>query len=236
MNALAQIPELKELQARYADATPAELVEAMLRTEFPGQIALVSSFGAESAVLLHLAAQVDKAVPVIFLDTGKVFGETRRYRDQLIARLGLTDVRTVTPDAAALTDQDPKGVLWSQNANACCNVRKVEPLERALAPYRAWFTGRKAFQTSDRAKLPKVEFADGRFKINPLVGMSRQSLSDYFDAHDLPHHPLEADGYFSIGCMPCTDRVAPGEDPRAGRWRGQDKVECGIHVPKGAVA
>jgi len=178
----------------------------------------------------------DKAVPVIFLDTGKVFGETRRYRDQLIGRLGLTDVRTITPDAEALAARDPKGVLWSQDANACCALRKVDPLEKAMVPFRAWFTGRKAFQTSERAKLPKVEFAEGKFKVNPLVGMSRQDLSDYFDAHDLPRHPLEADGYFSIGCMPCTDRVAPGEDPRAGRWRGQDKVECGIHVPKGAVA
>src|SRR5689334_7680534 len=120
MNALAQVPELKELQERYASATPAELVAGMLNTEFPGQIALVSSFGAESAVLLHLAAHVDKAVPVIFLDTGKVFGETRRYRDQLIARIGLTDVRTITPDASALAATDPKGVLWSQDANACC--------------------------------------------------------------------------------------------------------------------
>lgn len=236
MNALAQIPELKDLQQRYVDATPSELIAAMVRAEFPGQIALVSSFGTESAVLLHLAAQVDTALPVVFLDTGKIFGETRRYRDQLIARLGLTNVTTVTPDAAALAARDPKGVLWSQDANACCNVRKVEPLDRALAPYRAWFTGRKAFQTSDRAKLPKVEFAEGKFKVNPLVGMSKKALSDYFEAHDLPRHPLEAEGYFSIGCMPCTDRVAPGEDPRAGRWRGQDKVECGIHVSKGAAA
>jgi phosphoadenosine phosphosulfate reductase len=110
-------------------------------------------------------------------------------------------------------------------------LRKVEPLQRALAPFAAWFTGRKAFQAATRAQLPLVEFADGRFKINPLATMTAADIAAYFRDHDLPRHPLEAEGYRSIGCMPCTGRVAPGEDARAGRWRGRGKTECGIHRP-----
>lgn len=224
------------LNRRYAEMRPAEIVRDALR-EFPGKIALVSSFGTESAILLHMIATADRGAPVIFLDTGKLFGETKRYRDRLIERLGLTAVRVITPDPAAVAARDPKGILWSQNADACCALRKVEPLQRALEPFDAWFTGRKAFQATTRAALPFVEVADdGRFKINPIVGMSRADIQAYFDTHDLPHHPLEADGYLSIGCMPCTTRVAPGEDVRAGRWRGTDKTECGIHLPEGKVS
>jgi phosphoadenosine phosphosulfate reductase len=224
-------PDLATLQRRYADASPQELIEAMVTTEFPGQVALVSSFGSESAVLLHMVAQIDRATPIILLDTGKLFGETKRYRDQLIAKLGLTDLRNITPDPAEIAKRDPRGILWSQNADACCALRKVEPLERALAPFAAWFTGRKAFQAATRTKLPKVEFEGGKFKINPLATMTRADIDAYFTQYDLPRHPLEADGYLSIGCMPCTDRVRPGEDARAGRWRGQEKIECGIHAP-----
>ncbi len=221
------------LNARYDTAAPAEIVRALINDEFPGQIALVSSFGAESAVLLHMLAEADPTTPVVFLDTGKLFGETKRYRDKLIERLGLTNVRSETPDPEAVKAQDPKGILWSQNPDACCALRKVEPLQRALKPFDAWFTGRKAFQSSSRSKLSVFEVADGKFKINPLAHWTKDDTDAYFEEHDLPRHPLEADGYLSIGCMPCTDRVAPGEDTRAGRWRGQDKVECGIHMPAG---
>ena len=227
----ATTAKLALLRDRYEDATPEGLIRAMVTGEFPGRIALVSSFGAESAVLLHMVATVDPATPVIFLDTGKLFGETLRYRDQLIARLGLTDVRRIEPDPAAVNLRDPKGVLWSQRPDACCALRKTEPLERALAPFSAWFTGRKAFQAATRAQLPLVEWQGGFFKINPLARTTRDEITAYFDRHGLPPHPLEADGYRSIGCMPCTSRVAPGEDARAGRWRGRDKVECGIHMP-----
>ena len=223
--------ELATLQKKYAEASPQELVAAMINKEFTGQIALASSFGAESAVLLHLVAQVDRSTPVIMLETGKLFGETKKYRDQLVNLLGLTDVRNAAPDPVELAKQDPKGVLWSQNPDACCAVRKVAVLERALDPFAAWFTGRKSFQAVTRANLPKVEYEGGKFKVNPLVGMSRDDVDAYFETYDLPRHPLEADGYLSIGCMPCTDRVAAGEDPRSGRWRGRDKVECGIHMP-----
>ncbi|MDX2224878.1 MAG: phosphoadenylyl-sulfate reductase [Rhodospirillaceae bacterium] len=213
-------------------ALPADsLVAALSRQEFPGRIALVSSFGAESAVLLHMIAAVDRGLDVVFLDTGKLFGETLRYRDRLIDRLGLTNVRTITPDPAALAARDSDGTLWSKNPDACCAMRKVETLARALAPYDAWFNGRKAFQGGARAGLDTIEIADGRFKINPLAGWTRTDIDRYFADHDLPPHPLVPDGYLSIGCMPCTTRVTPGEDQRAGRWRGTPKTECGIHLP-----
>jgi phosphoadenosine phosphosulfate reductase len=229
--ALARRLEL--LNKRFEAAEPLEVLRGVIREEFPGKVALVSSFGAESAALLHLIAQIDRATPVVFLDTGKLFGETKRYRDQLIALLGLTGVRSVAPDPAAVAARDPKGILWSQNPDACCALRKVEPLERALAPFDAWFTGRKAFQAATRAALPVFEIDGGRIKINPIVRWTKADLDAYFAAHDLPRHPLEADGYLSIGCMPCTSRVEAGEDARAGRWRGSDKVECGIHLPAG---
>jgi len=226
------VDHLDDLNQRYDGAAAQDIVRDAIRS-FPGRIALVSSFGAESAVLLHLIAQADRATPVVFLDTGKLFGETKRYRDQLIGVLGLTDVRSVTPDPNAVVKRDPKGVLWSQNLDACCALRKVEPLQRALRPFDAWFTGRKAFQASHRAALPSVEMAEGRFKINPLIAWARTDIEAYFAEFDLPRHPLEADGYLSIGCMPCTSRVGQGEDQRAGRWRGTAKNECGIHLPLG---
>lgn len=197
---------------------------------FPGQLALVTSFGAEAAILLHMVSQLDPALPVIFLDTGKLFGETLRYRDALVARLGLRNVRTIHPDAATLEHADPEGMLWRSDPDRCCALRKVEPLSRALDGFAAWINGRKRSHSALRAYLKPVEEADGRVKLNPLADWSADDVAAYFTAHDLPHHPLEEDGYRSIGCLPCTDRTAPGEDPRAGRWRGQSKSECGIHL------
>jgi phosphoadenosine phosphosulfate reductase len=223
------------LNERYASAEPTGIVCALTRDEFPGRIALISSFGAESAVLLHMLSLVNSATPVVFLDTGKLFGETKKYRDGLIEQLGLTGVESVSPDPAGLSARDPRGVLWSQNPDACCAIRKVEPLQRALKPYDAWFTGRKAYQAGSRSSLSIFEAEDGKFKINPLAQWTKADIESYFEQHDLPRHPLEVGGYLSIGCMPCTDKVLPGEDARAGRWRGTDKTECGIHMPVGQV-
>ena len=223
---------LELLNERYAETGPLSIISAITEEEFaPGRVALVSSFGTESAVLLHMISRIRPDLPILFLDTGKLFGETKRYRDQLVKLLGLSDVRSVTPDPERIKAADGKGVSWSQNPNLCCEIRKVEPLARAVAPFDAWFTGRKAFQASTRARLPVLELAEGKFKINPIVGWTKDDIDAYFERYALPRHPLEADGYLSIGCMPCTSRVAPGEDARAGRWRGIDKVECGIHMP-----
>ncbi|KKJ77447.1 phosphoadenosine phosphosulfate reductase [Kiloniella litopenaei] len=201
----------------------------LIEDEFKGRVALVSSFGTESAILLHLVAQVNPNTPVIFMDTGKLFGETHRYRRQLTEFLGLTDVRQILPEEAKVSEKDPKGILWNQDTDMCCWVRKVEPMNRALDDLDAWISGRKRFQSVTRAKLELVEAEGSRIKINPLAYWERDEITAYFNKYNLPRHPLEADGYPSVGCMPCTDRVEPGEDPRSGRWKNQDKTECGIH-------
>jgi len=212
-----------------------EMLRTVLRDGLAGEVAVVSSFGAESAVLLHLVAEIDPALPVLFLDTHKHFAETLDYRDALVARLGLTGLRVLTPDPAALAAKDDKGLRWSWDPDGCCALRKVAPLSAALAGFDATITGRKGFQSATRAGLPRFEIdhsdGEGRLKINPLANWSAQALADWFAAHDLPPHPLVARGYPSIGCAPCTSKVSPGEDPRAGRWKGWDKTECGIHAP-----
>jgi phosphoadenosine phosphosulfate reductase len=206
------------------------ILELALKDEFAGRTAVVSSFGAESAVLLHMVAAVDPATPVLFLNTGKLFGETLRYRDRLQDALGLADVRSLAPTVAAREANDPDGTLWSKSTDACCNFRKVIPLAQALAPFAAQVTGRKRFQTRERAAMQPVEYFEGRFRFNPLWDMTLADLEAYMEAHRLPRHPLVEDGYPSIGCMPCTRRVQAGEDYRAGRWSGLDKDECGIHI------
>ena len=208
----------------------AELIDLVVHRLFPGEVALVSSFGADSAVLLDLVAEVDPSIPVLFVDTEKLFGETLRHRDRLVSRLGLTDVRTISPEPLAVAEVDPLGVLWHADADACCRVRKVAPLARAIAPFAAWISGRKRFQAASRAAVPTFEADGARLKINPLATWSAEALAARIAARDLPAHPLVAQGYPSIGCMPCTSRVASGEDARAGRWRGSDKTECGIHL------
>ena len=227
-----------DLDARLAPLPAAQALAALIGDRLAGRVALVSSFGAEAAVLLHMVAQVDSSVPVIFLDTGKHFPETLAYRDALAARLGLTDLRSLTPDPADLAARDAAGERWSYDPDGCCDLRKVRPLARALAGFDATISGRKAFQAGTRAALPLVEIdasdTAGRLKINPLRDWGKADLDAYFATHTLPRHPLEAQGYPSIGCAPCTSAVAEGEDARAGRWRGFAKVECGIHVGGGS--
>lgn len=222
------------LNRMFRGASTQDMLTSVIHDSLAGDLAVVSSFGAESAVLLHLIASVDPSVPVLFLDTGKHFAETLAYRDALAARLGLNLV-VLTPDADELAKRDENGLRWSYDPDGCCEIRKVRPLEKALTNYDASFTGRKAFQSSTRANLPRFEVdtsdAAGRLKINPLIDWDAGQIEAYFIAHDLPRHPLIAQGYPSIGCSPCTSQVAPGEDPRSGRWKGWDKTECGIHKP-----
>jgi phosphoadenosine phosphosulfate reductase len=201
-----------------------------LEEEFPGRTAVVSSFGAESAVLLHMIAQIDPATPVLFLNTGKLFGETLRYRDRLQDVLGLGDIRAIAPHPEDRARRDPAGALWSQDADACCAFRKVAPLKRALEGFAAQVTGRKRFQTHARQEMDRVEYFEGRFRFNPLCDWTLPQLRSYMAEYDLPAHPLVEDGYPSIGCMPCTRRIQSGEAYRDGRWSGLDKDECGIHT------
>lgn len=217
------------LNARLKGRTAEEILQVAVLDLFPGEIALVSSFGAEAAVLLHLVAQVDRNLPVLFLETGKHFDQTIAYRNTLVDRLGLTDVRDLRPDPKALAALDESGTLWFRDADACCRIRKVEPLERALKPFAASINGRKRFQANTRTRLDVVEVDGVRLKFNPLADWGPAEIEAYFQQHQLPRHPLVAEGYRSIGCAPCTQPVAEGEDARAGRWRGSEKTECGIH-------
>jgi phosphoadenosine phosphosulfate reductase len=218
------------LDGRYGGLEGETLLRPLIEREFKGRIALLSSFGAEAALLLHMVAEIDAATPVIFLDTGKLFGETLAYRDALAARLGLSDLRVVAPDPREVAHRDPQGTLWHSDADACCRLRKVEPLERALAGFAATISGRKRYHGGARSVVRAIEAVGSRIQVNPLAAYGRARVEREFSARGLPAHPLESQGFLSIGCMPCTDRVGPAEDRRAGRWRGQSKDECGIHL------
>lgn len=212
----------------YAGLEGGQLLTPIL-SDFKGRAAVVSSFGAESAVLLHMVAQVDPATPVIFLDTGKHFWETLSYRSMLIDKLGLTGVRVIEPDAADLALKDPDGTLQKTNADLCCHIRKTIPLQKALEGFDVTISGRKRYHGAARATLDFLSIADGRLKVEPLAGFSALDLSAYMTSHGLPAHPLTEIGYFSIGCEPCTEPGGSVADPRAGRWAGLSKTECGIH-------
>jgi len=218
--------EMEGVCARHAGFSA--LRRAILE-DHKGRIAVVSSFGAESAVLLALVADIDPATPVLFIDTRQHFPETLAYRDELTRFLGLTDVRTVGPTNAEIEVNDPPGELWRFDPDACCRFRKVTPLERALAPFDAWVTGRKRHQALTRVALPLVENVDGKRKINPLADWTAAQIEAEIVRRGLPRHRLSEAGYPSIGCATCTRAVASGEDPRSGRWFGTGKVECGIH-------
>lgn len=227
--------ELERLRGRYGALDGEALLRALVGIGGPlrRRTALVSSFGAESVVLLHMAAAIDDTLPVIFLDTGRHFPETLAYRDLLVERLGLKDVRSAYPDRAALKRHDRAGRLYADDPDSCCDIRKTEPLADALDGFDAWITGRKRFQGGLRAELDAIEPEAGthRLKLNPLASWPEMRIETYRVTHDLPAHPLLAKGYRSIGCATCTRPTAPGEDARAGRWFGIDKVECGIHLP-----
>lgn len=196
-----------------------------------GKMALVSSFGAESVVLLHMLSEIDRDVPVLFIDTQMLFRATLTYQKQVAVDLGLTNVVHISPDPGELLLRDTDGLLHQGDTGACCALRKVEPLQNALAPFDGWITGRKRHQSDSRAKLALWERDDRRVKLNPLFNWTAEQLQDYINSHDLPRHPLVENGYPSIGCEPCTYRVKPGLDARSGRWADEDKTECGIHFP-----
>jgi phosphoadenosine phosphosulfate reductase len=225
-----EFPSAGALDRALREASPGEIIAAALRAVGRDRLAVVSSFGTESAALLKVTADVDPAIPVIFLDTGWLFAETLAYRDTLIATLGLRDVRSIRPSEKTLDQTDPDRDLWFSDPDACCRFRKVEPLARALAPFDAWINGRKRFQGRARATSPVVEEDGVRLKFNPFANISREEIAAIYADAKLPPHPLAASGYLSVGCMPCTSRSQPDEDARAGRWRGSARTECGIHT------
>jgi len=222
--------QVEVLRDRYGNLQGADLLRVMITEEFPGRIAMVSSFGAEAAVLLDLVATINPDVPVLFVDTRKLFGETLRYRNSLKQQLGLTNIITIHPDDGEIAQEDRDGVLWQRDNNACCNLRKVRPLAKVLDNYDVWISGQKRFQADTRANIGTIEIAGSRIKVNPLAHWSQEQVDEAFASRNLPAHPLVADGYLSIGCLTCTDRVAEGGEARSGRWTGSDKTECGLHM------
>jgi len=231
--------ELKDrahgLSAQYADQSASDVLKSVIRTDFPGRIGLVSSFGTDAAVLLHMVSRIDPYVPVIFLDTWKHFPETLAYRDRLIEEFGLCNIQTVTPRPASLKADDPDGALHKRNPDLCCHVRKTLPMLSALRALDCWITGRKRTQAATRSDMELFEVQDRWIKANPLIDWTAADVAAYFADHGLPEHPLKAQGYLSVGCAPCTRAVQPGEDPRAGRWADSDKTECGIHFENGKL-
>ena len=224
---LKELAERRNILHRKSDAQT--VVRHALGDVQIGKVALVSSFGAESVVLLHMVSEIDRSAPVIFLDTEMLFPETLTYQRTVAASLGLTGVRIITPDRNAVLTEDVDGLLHLADTDACCDLRKTRPLAEALKDFDGWITGRKQFQGGKRADLPLFEKDGRKIKVNPLAKWSPQDVSAYIAEHDLPRHPLVAKGYPSVGCMPCTTRVSDHEDQRAGRWRNSKKTECGIH-------
>ncbi|MDX2072803.1 MAG: phosphoadenylyl-sulfate reductase [Alphaproteobacteria bacterium] len=236
---------LSRLSAFYGSLDAQALLRVMIREEFAGKIALISSFGADAALLLSMVAEVDMATPVLFLETEKHFPETLDYVRTLTSHLGLSSVHWLRPDPSLVARIDPKGDLWSHTPDRCCWMRKVEPLDRAVKELgiEALITGRKRYQTSERAELEMIELDDkGIFRINPLAYYSKEQQRAGSKALGLPEHPLVDKGYLSIGCAPCTRPVGAGEDERSGRWahtiglENEQKTECGIHLPSDEAA
>ncbi len=223
------------LSQKYSDCTAQDTLRGALKDDFPDRIGLVSSFGTEAAVLLHMVAEIDPYTPVIFLDTWKHFDETLEYRDTLIRHLGLCNIQTVMPRAEGLAVEDPDGNLHTTNPDLCCHVRKSIPMLQALRSLDCWITGRKRHQASTREDMTLFEAQDRWIKVNPLLDWTADKVPEYFAAHGLPEHPLKARGYPSVGCAPCTRAVRANENPRAGRWADSDKTECGIHFENGKL-
>lgn len=217
------------LTSQYGDMDALDLLKVMITNEFDGRIAILSSFGAEAAVLLDLVAQVDRHTPVLFINTLRHFPETLNYVDTLVDHLGLTNLIRISPDPEDAERRDPIGDLCRQKRDACCTMRKVEPLEKALDGFDAWVTGRKRHHGDLRADLPKIEHSRGRIKVNPIADWDADRIERTFVERNLPRHPMVEDGFLSIACMSCTTRAVDGEGVRSGRWAGSEKTECGIH-------
>ncbi len=213
----------------------AVLCEA-IRCSFAGDIAVISSFGAESALLLALVAEIDRSVPVLFLDTLRHFPETLAYRRALVDHLRLRDVRVVEPDPVQIARRDPTGDLHAVLPDDCCDLRKVAPFARATKPFKALVNGRKRHQNATRGGLRYIETVDGRTTVTPLADWTAAEVEVEIRRRALPLHPLVARGYPSIGCAPCTRAVPTGAPARSGRWAGFAKTECGIHRPVHAVS
>ncbi len=229
--------KIAALNARYRHHSANSVLQHALQSPDIGRLALVSSFGAESVVLLHMLSVTRRDTPVIFIDTEMLFTETLVYQQELTERLGLSNLRIIRASALEQLIKDPDRTLHKRDTDACCALRKTAPLTRALKGFDGWITGRKRFQGGSRTALEffEAEPGTGRIKVNPLAHWAPGDIRTYMEENRLPRHPMVARGYPSLGCIPCTSQVGSNEDPRAGRWRNREKSECGIHFADGKM-
>lgn len=220
---------IQSLCWRHQNSSPQSILRDCIKNEFNNQIALLSSFGTESIVLLHMISLIDRSLPVLFLDTWKLFPKTLLYRDEVIEKLDLQNVRILTPEKEDAEREDPLGTLWQEDPDRCCTIRKVKPLAKAMENFRAQINGRKRYHGYDRSALPLFNGDGDKVQVNPLVAWKPEKIKDYMNEHNLPQHPLTKQGYTSIGCIPCTAKPLSEDDVRSGRWPDQQKKECGIH-------
>jgi phosphoadenosine phosphosulfate reductase len=218
---LASAPALPELDF---EAMSADELLRWAHEEFGGRLCLTCSWQRQSSALVHMVSELELGVDVVELDTLVLFPETYATRDRLVEQYGL-ELKSFRP-------LDPIDRLWETDPDRCCGIRKVEPLERALGGYDAWITGIRREQSPTRANAQKVEWSEryGVWKIQPLVDWDSKRVDAYITVNEIPYNPLHDQGYPSIGCIHCTRSVTAGEDERAGRWAGSNKLECGIHV------
>ncbi|MEC0205989.1 MULTISPECIES: phosphoadenylyl-sulfate reductase [Paenibacillus] len=227
---LLEKEDLIRVQAEELEHASAEEVIAFAIKTFPN-ITFACSFGAEDVVLVDMIQKISPSTDIFYLDTDFHFKETYETRDRMAERYGLEFVRVsplITPEEQAAQHGE---ALWSVNPTECCNIRKVEPLTRILSQYEAWITGIRRDQAPTRANSKKIEYDTkfGLVKFNPIAGWTSEDVWNYIRANDIIYNPLHDQNYPSIGCEYCTRQVMPGEDPRAGRWSGHEKTECGLH-------
>ena len=220
---------LKEMNAKYIGKSPEQIISLAIN-DFGQRIVYVSSFGTESAIVLHMISKIDKFLPILLLNTHFLFDETLEYKNKLLEKLSLRNFKEIFPDQNTLNNKDFENKLWDINPDKCCEIRKVLPLKKELQFFDAWISGRKSYQSSERRALNVVEFQNNKAVINPLVNFSQKDVEEYFLSYDLPRHPLLSQGYLSIGCKPCTSKCSNVNDMRSGRWINQNKTECGIHL------
>jgi phosphoadenosine phosphosulfate reductase len=235
-NTIEQL-DLDALAPMLEDKTPEQVV-AWSAAQFGDQLVMSSSFGAESALLIHMAIRVVPDIKIVFTDTGYLFPETFAFMEQLRQRfkLNVWTYRTRNDPFAYLRAAGEKDPTWRENVDGCCAANKNEPFERAMKELRpaAWLRGIRRNQAESRASRQVIEWSKryNCYAISPLLDMTSKDIFAYMKRHDLPYHPLYEKGYASIGCNPlsCTRPIMPGEDPRAGRWAGKNKLECGINI------
>ncbi|MCS1350038.1 phosphoadenylyl-sulfate reductase [Mechercharimyces sp. CAU 1602] len=209
---------------------PSEILAWSIK-EYGDSITLASSFGAEDVVLIDKLARIRSDIDIFYLDTGLLFPQTYKTRDELARRYNLTFIRVVPRWTVDEQEKEKGAALWKRDPNQCCHIRKVEPLQKVLSHYKAWITGIRREQSPTRAHTQVVEWDDtfSICKLNPLAFWKKEEVWDYIHKNKVPYNPLHDQDYPSIGCIPCTRAVKPGEDPRAGRWSGSAKTECGLH-------